>query len=63
MGKTYIHYGATQLHEIQPVKNERFFSKPTGGLWASPVDEPFGWKEWCEREHFRKTVKITLLSL
>lgn len=54
MGKTYIHYGATELHEIEPIQNERFFTKPKGGLWASPVDASFGWKEWCEREHFRK---------
>jgi hypothetical protein len=54
MSKIYIHYGAKEFHKIQPIKNERCFTKPQGGLWASPVDAPFGWKEWCEREHFRE---------
>ena len=51
----YIHYGSTKLHKIIPIKNIDYFTKPEGGLWASPVDAPFGWKEWCEREHFRET--------
>lgn len=50
----YIHYGSTKLHTISPIKNQRWFSKPEGGLWASPVDAKFGWKEWCDREHFRQ---------
>ena len=57
MGKTYIHYGATELHEVEPIQNERFFSKPKGGLWASPVDAKFGWDAWCKREHFRNNQK------
>lgn len=52
--KEYIHYGATTLHKIEPIKNRPYFTKPEGGLWASPVDAEFGWKEWCERENFRK---------
>ena len=49
----YIHYGSKELHEIQPIKNQEYFTKPKGGLWASPVNAEFGWKEWCERENFR----------
>ena len=52
--REYIHYGSKKLHKIKPIKNQPYFPKPEGGLWASPVDAPFGWKEWCEREHFRK---------
>ena len=57
MGKEYIHYGSTELHAISPVRNEKCFTKPMGGLWASPVDAKFGWAEWCKRENFRNTDK------
>ena len=52
----YIHYGHREFCSelFVPVKNEPLFSKPTGGFWASPVDTPNGWKQWCERENFRK---------
>ncbi len=48
----YIHYGSSSLREIDPIKNERFFTKPIGGLWASRKDSKFGWKDWCLRENF-----------
>ena len=28
-------------------------NKPDFGLWGSPVDCKFGWKDWCESEDFR----------
>ena len=54
MSKTYIHYGHEPFDRglIQPIKNREYFTKPRGGFWASPVDAEFGWKQWCEREHF-----------
>ncbi len=52
MEKEYIHYGASNLHEISPIKNEHCFTKPQGGLWASSIDAKFGWKDWCLRENF-----------
>lgn len=55
--KIYIHYGAKKLRHIEPIRNQRFFTKPIGGLWASPIDAIFGWKQWCEREHFRKNTE------
>ena len=52
MGNEYIHYGNSKLHEISPIRNEHHFTKPHGGLWASPIDAQFGWKDWCLRENF-----------
>lgn len=52
--KEYIHYGhnvfdAAKLDSLNPVKSNR--SKPQG-LWASPVDADYGWKDWCESEGY-----------
>lgn len=51
---TYIHYGspAFDLSKFEQVRN--YFNKPQGGLWASPVDAEYGWKNWCEEESFRE---------
>lgn len=48
-----IHYGATEFRQelFKPVKN--WFNKPKGGIWASPVDSKWGWKDWCIEEQFR----------
>lgn len=54
MKTEYIHYGSSELLPIKPIRNERFFWKPQGGLWASPVDSPLSWNIWCERNYFRK---------
>ena len=35
---------------IKPIKNS--WVKPKGGLWASPINSAYGWKEWCEAEEF-----------
>ena len=55
-GRKYIHYGHKQFipEAFTPIRNCVAFTKPYGGLWASPVDAEFGWKEWCEREDFRE---------
>lgn len=57
MSKKYIHYGHKKFDRrlFAPVKNGICFSKPEfGGLWASPVDAEFGWKDWCDQEKFRE---------
>ena len=51
---TLIHYGCPHWvpsHFVFP-ENLPAFVKPKGGLWASPVDSNYGWKEWCQQEEF-----------
>lgn len=50
----YVHYGSTAFDSTKgfPIKNEPGWVKPKGGLWASRLNANFGWKEWCEVEHF-----------
>lgn len=52
--KVYIHYGASEFNKylFKPIKNGSLESKSFGGLWASPVDSKYGWKDWCENEGF-----------
>ena len=49
-GMRYIHYGCTSFDrsKFQEIKNEPCFCKPKGGLWASPANAEYGWKDWCE---------------
>ena len=43
-----------QKENFRPVVNSSW-CKPKGGLWASPVDSEWGWKEWCLSEEFETT--------
>jgi len=49
----FIHYGTNEFDPklFKPIKNINF-CKPSGGLWASPEDSPFGWEDWCIREDY-----------
>lgn len=53
----FITYGFfVDLDKIRPIerKNNRLYlNKPNSGLWASPVDSRYGWKDWCSQECFR----------
>lgn len=51
---TYIHYGGNRFFpkQFRPIKNRQYFNKPFGGLWASPVDAEYGWKQWTEDNHY-----------
>lgn len=55
---TYIHYGSDHFDKFlfKPLKNRRTFpaSKPDvkSGLWASPVDSKYGWKDWVIEQDF-----------
>lgn len=55
-----IHYGSKKFrperwHDISDAK--RYSTKPGGGLWSSPVDSKYGWREWCHAESFAKCDK------
>lgn len=57
--KKYIHYGHKKFERERfcSISNEMAFVKPIGGLWASPVDCDWGWKDWCKDSGFRKCKK------
>jgi hypothetical protein len=50
----YIHYGHKEFdkEQFQEIKNWHFRNKPIGGLWASPVNAEYGWKEWNKSNEF-----------
>lgn len=54
MDKIFIHYGADQYDYkmFHKIKNTNWI-KPSGGLWASPIDSQFGWKDWCDSEGYK----------
>lgn len=47
-----IHYGSYFYTPglIRPIRNRATINKPLGGLWASPIDAEFGWKDWLLAE-------------
>ena len=49
------HYGSTHYRPdlFSPISDVPFRNKPQGGLWTSPVDSEYGWKQWNEDEDFR----------
>lgn len=59
MDKLYIHYGHRNFSKERVTKMRNgpggniAINKPDFGLWGSPVDCKFGWKDWCESEDFR----------
>jgi hypothetical protein len=48
-----IHYGADKYlpEKFLPICDAEWV-KPKGGLWTSPVNSEYGWREWCEAESF-----------
>lgn len=61
--KTYIHYikenvpGHFDLLKFRGIRNRPIpWTKPEAGsgLWGSPVDSTWGWKEWNERAEYRE---------
>jgi hypothetical protein len=66
--ETLIHYGADVFDKklFLPI-GKSSWRKPTGGLWTSPINSNYGWKQWCKDEHFykknlKKSFKLQLKS-
>lgn len=49
-----VHFGSAFYNPtlVSPIANDNW-CKPKGGLWTSPVNSKWGWKDWCECENFR----------
>jgi hypothetical protein len=49
----FIHYGHDKFDKdlFVPIRNF-VFVKPIGGLWASPINSNYGWKDWCLEKHY-----------
>ena len=47
-----VHYGKNRFIKSKfiKIKNSPYWVKPDGGLWTSPVDSKWSWKEWCDSE-------------
>lgn len=54
--KKYVHYGSDIFipELFKPIRNRSNWSKPFGGLWASPIDAPYGWKEWNDNHECKE---------
>jgi hypothetical protein len=58
LDKVYIAYGSSEYSpsKFKPVNLTHWRSavnnKPFGGLWASPIDSKWGWKDWCQAEEW-----------
>jgi hypothetical protein len=51
----FITYGSNKFdkNKFDPIKNMDFI-KPHGGLWSSPINSEWGWKDWCINNGFRE---------
>ncbi len=49
-----IHYGANKFNpkKFKKIQNDSWI-KPIGGLWLSPEDTEYGWRDFCTSEGFR----------
>ena len=64
VSRCLIHYGSNKFNpnKMEPIKNDNWI-KPKGGLWTSPIDSNWGWKDWCESENFRECSKENSFTL
>ena len=53
-----IHFDEHKFKNAKQSDTRNFLNKPDFGLWCSPINSNWGWKDWCESEDFR-TAKLT----
>lgn len=41
-----------EISKFDKPRNRECFCKPFGGLWSSPENSTWGWRDWCEAENF-----------
>lgn len=56
--KIYVHDGHSNfdINLFKQISCRENFNKPLGGLWASPVDSPYTWEQWCLDNNFNYTI-------
>lgn len=49
-----IHYGAPEYikSKFKGITSRSHQNKPLGGLWTSPIESSYGWKDWSEDNDF-----------
>jgi hypothetical protein len=52
-----VHYGHRRFNLEKFDKIGNSWNKPTGGLWISPIDSKWGWRDWCKAERFKRDFK------
>lgn len=61
-----IHYGHSDFNiaKFKPIKNDDYgWVKPNGGLWTSPLESNWGWKDWCISEGFHSYTDDTIANI
>ena len=55
--KVYVHSGSKTFYKyiFHKISNREHWVKPMGGLWGSPLNSAYGWKQWCEDNNFNHT--------
>lgn len=56
--KIYVHSGSKTFDKyiFHKISNREHWVKPMGGLWGSPLNSAYGWKQWCEDNNFNHTI-------
>ena len=48
-------FDPAKFDEVRNTKSYgHILMKPKGGIWTSPLDSTYGWKDWCKAEGFMK---------
>jgi len=48
---TYGRGANLDIAKFEAIHNQNFI-KPSGGLWASPINSRWGWRDWCKVNDF-----------